>query len=120
MAQTPANRLQDCDQLDYTPSSAVTAGDVVVLGDLVAVAERDIAANEMGSLALNGTFTVPKITGAITVGAKIYWDPAGNPVSGTAGSGAATVTAGTLKLMGYAALAAASGASTVRTVLSRS
>lgn len=112
-----AVRRDDGANIDYTPGSAVTAGDVIVLGDLVAVAEVDIAAGELGALALNGTFRVAKITGAITVGAKVYWNPTGDPVGGTAGSGAATATAGSLKLMGYAAAAAASGDATVDVVL---
>jgi predicted RecA/RadA family phage recombinase len=118
MAQTPALRYTDtADAIDYTPGSAVTAGAVIVLGSMVAIATQDIAANEKGSLALEGVFVVPKITGALTVGVPIYWDPAGNPVGGTAGSGAATGTAGALKKMGYVAEAAASGDATVKVVL---
>ena len=118
MAQTPATRHTDRGQLDYTPSSAVTGGTVIVLGSLVAIAEVDIAANTLGSLATEGIFKVPKITGAITVGAPVYWDPTGNPDGGTAGSGAATATAGSLELMGYAALAALSGDDYVYVLLS--
>lgn len=118
MAQVPAVRHQStADAIDYTPGSAVTAGNVVVLGSVVAIATQDIAANELGSLALEGVFSVPKITGALTVGVPIYWDPAGNPVGGTAGSGAATGTAGSLKKMGYVAAAAASGDATVKVIL---
>ena len=119
MAQTPATRYSADGAIDYTPSSAVVGGDVVVLGSLVGVAEVDIAANAKGSLAVCGVFKVPKITGAIAVGAPIYWDPAGDPVSGEAGTGAATGTAGALELMGYASLAAASGDTTVQVLLAR-
>lgn len=118
MAQTPAQRYQtrSC-SIDYTPGSAVTAGDVVVLGSMVAIADNDIAASKLGALSLEGVYKVPKITGAIAVGVPVYWDPAGNPVSGTAGSGAATGTAGSLKKMGYAAAAALSADETVTVVL---
>ena len=120
MAQTAATRWSsEGDSIDYTPGSAVTGGDVVVLGDVVGVAENDIAANAKGALALEGVFKVPKITGALAVGVKVYWDPAGSPVTGDANSGAATGTAGSLKLMGYASLAAASGDSYVYVKLSR-
>lgn len=120
MAQTPATRYQDqgC-SVDYTPGSAVTAGDVVVLGDIVLVAERDIAANALGALATAGVFKVPKITGAIAVGVPVYWDTAGDPVGGTAGSGAATGTAGALKRMGYAAAAAGANDQYAYVLLSR-
>lgn len=119
MAQTAATFYSADDGIDYTPGSAVTAGDVIVLGSIVAVAIDDIAANQKGSLQIDGIFKVPKITGAITVGSKIYWDPAGTPVTGDASSGAATTTAGSLKVMGYAVLAAASGDSYVYVDLQR-
>jgi len=119
MAQTPATTVSGSGAIDYTPGSAVTAGNVVVLGSIVAVSVTDIAANEKGSLAISGLFRVPKITGAITVGSKIYWDPAGTPVTGDAASGAATTTAGALKVMGYATAAAASGDSYVIVDLQR-
>ncbi len=120
MAQTPATRYSNngC-AIDYTPGSAVTAGDVVVLGSIVGIASQDIAANELGALAMDGVFKVPKITGVNAVGTLIYWDPAGNPVNGTAGSGAATSTAGSLKQMGYVARASLSGDELVQVVLSK-
>ena len=119
MAQTAATMYSDDGAIDYTPTSAVTAGDVVVLGSIVGVAVTDIAANAKGALVIDGVFKVPKITGAITVGSKIYWDPAGSPVTGDASSGAATTTAGSLKVMGYAVAAAASGDSYVYVDLQR-
>ena len=75
MAQVPATRYQSTDgAIDYTPGSAVTAGDVIVLGSVVAIATQDIAASVLGSLALEGVFKVPKITGANAVGTLIYWN----------------------------------------------
>jgi predicted RecA/RadA family phage recombinase len=65
--------------VDYTPSSAVAAGDVVVQGELVGVAKLNIAANQLGALAVTGVFDLPKATGtgsAITAGSKVYWDAA--------------------------------------------
>ena len=94
MAQVPATRYQSSSSdIDYTPGSAVVAGDVIVLGDVVGIATQDIATNAKGSLALEGVFKVPQITGANAVGTLIYWDPAGDPVGGTSGTGAATSTA---------------------------
>jgi predicted RecA/RadA family phage recombinase len=121
MAQTPATLYTNhADTIDYTSSgSAVVAGDVIVLGSVVAIATHDIADGELGSLALEGVFKVPKITGVNAVGTLIYWDPAGNPVNGDAGSGAATSTAGALKQMGYVARASLSGDELVQVVLSK-
>ena len=120
MAQVPATRYQSnsC-SIDYTPGSAVTAGDVIVQGSVVGIATQDIAASVKGSLALDGVFKVPKITGANAVGTLIYWDPTGDPVGGTSGTGAATSTAGSLKQLGYVAVASLSADEKVQVVLSR-
>lgn len=89
MAQTPARTYSDDGAIDYTPSGAVTGGDVVVLNGIVGVAITDIAASEKGSLAVEGMFKLPKTTAAVVRGLPIHWDPAGSPDSGTAASGAA-------------------------------
>ena len=120
MAQVPATRYQSTGcTIDYTPGSAVTAGDVIVLGSVVGIATQDIASGVKGSLALDGVFLVPKITGVNAVGTPIYWNPAGDPVGGAAGTGAATSTAGELKQMGYVADASLSADTHVQVVLSR-
>ena len=65
--------------IDYTPGAAVAAGDVVVQGDLIGVANIDIPANTLGALAVEGVFDFPKATGvgtAISAGATVYWDVA--------------------------------------------
>ena len=65
--------------IDYTPGSAVSAGDVVVQEELVGVVKLDIAANALGALAVTGVFDFPKTAGvgeAIAAGAKVYWDVA--------------------------------------------
>ncbi len=72
-----AKFIHDGESIDYTPGSNVAAGDVVVQGDLVGVAKRDIVANALGALAVTGVFDVPKATGASTAiasGAKVYWN----------------------------------------------
>ncbi len=121
MAQVPATRITTRgDTIDYTPGSAVTAGAVIVLGAIVAIATQDIPANTLGALAIRGHFRFPKIDAlAISAGDKLYWDPAGNPVDGDAGSGAITKTAGSLKVAGYAIADAASGEATIDVSLSR-
>lgn len=69
-----ARFVQDGKAIDYRPSEAVAAGDVVVQGTLIGIARLDIAANTLGSLAVVGVFDAPKAIGAITVGAAVYWD----------------------------------------------
>lgn len=89
MAQVPARTYSDECAIDYTPSSAVTGGDVVVLNGVVGVAVTDIAANDKGSLATKGIFKLPKTTAAWVRGLPVHWNPTGDPDSGTAGTGAA-------------------------------
>ncbi len=78
----------DC-AIDYTPSTAVTGGDVIVLSGIVGVAGNDIAADALGSLAVEGIYKLPKTTAAIVRGLPVHWDPTGDPDSGDAGTGAA-------------------------------
>ena len=96
------------DMIDYTPGSAVAAGDVIVQTDLIGIATQDIAASKKGALAVTGVFDFPKDTGsadAIVAGDTLYWD-AGNEV--------ATATASTHKQLGKAVAAAAAATATVR------
>lgn len=74
-----AQFIQDGLDIDHTPGSDLTAGDVVVIGDLIGIAKIDIPANTLGALATTGVFDVPKTAGvgeAIPAGAKVYWDVA--------------------------------------------
>ena len=106
MAQ--ATFVHDGSAVDYTPGSAVAAGDVIVQGELVGVARTPIAANALGSLAVDGVFDFAKATGggtAITAGANVYWDDTNN---------VATTTAAGNKLIGKVVKAAADGDATVR------
>ncbi len=108
MAQTAAIFVQDGDRIDYTPGSAVSTGDVIVNGQIPNVATADIAASTLGAVAAEGVFDFPKITGVISAWDPIYWNATGDPVSGTAGSGAANKT-GIGNFIGYAVADAASG-----------
>ena len=72
-----ARFIHDGHSIDYTPGSDVSAGDVIVQGDLVGIAKLNIVANALGVLAVAGVFDFPKTAGsgeAIAVGAKVYWD----------------------------------------------
>lgn len=74
------------DMVDYTPSGAVAAGDVVVQGDLVGVAPVAIAAGVKGALAVAGVITFPKSPGsstALAAGTKVYWSTGSEVVTET-------------------------------------
>lgn len=108
MAQEAVTTYSDDGAIDYTPGSAVTAGDVIVLGGMVAVATNDIAASDLGSLSVCGVKKVPKTTAAWTVGLPVHWDATGDPDGGDAGTGAANQL-GIGTYMGIATAAAGSG-----------
>jgi predicted RecA/RadA family phage recombinase len=116
MAQLPANHYKADDYIDYTPGSAVTAGDVVVVGGFVGVADNDIAASVQGSLCITGIRKLPKTTAACVVGLPVHWNPTGDPDGGTAGTGAANQL-GVGTYAGLATAAAASGDDYVNTSL---
>lgn len=73
--------------LDYTPGSAVSAGDVIVLGANVFFATKDIAANALGSIEIEGQWKLPKETGtAHNQGDRVFWDAVNHRVTKTAAS----------------------------------
>jgi predicted RecA/RadA family phage recombinase len=102
-------------QIDYTPSADVAAGEVIIQGDLVGVAHRPIPANTPGALVIGGVLDFAKPTSAgsasgMTVGIKVYWDDTNN---------VATVTAGSNKQIGKIVKVAADGDAAVRCLLSQ-
>lgn len=108
-----AHYKNDGGRMPYTPGSAVAAGAVVVIGDTVGIATQAIAANELGTLATQGLFQLPKASGsttAIAAGTKVYWD-ATNSVITTASSGN--------KCIGYTYLASVDGDTTQYVELAR-
>ena len=112
-----ARFIHDGKAIDYTPGSAVSAGDVVVINRIVGIAKLDIAANQLGALAVDGVFDIPKKNEVISAGAAVYWDADGDPVGGTAGTGALTCTAADGILAGFAVATAAGSATAARTKL---
>lgn len=105
-----AKYVQSADTVDYTPTSAVAAGSVVIQSGLVGVANLDIPANTLGALAVAGQFDFTKTTVAIDAGAKVYWN--------TTSSFATNVASGNTYI-GIAAEAVSSGGATVRVLLNK-
>lgn len=106
-----ATYIQDGNHIDYTPAADLAAGDVVVQGELVGIADRALPAGQVGSLAVAGVFDVPKAAAlAFAAGAKVYWDVA---------DGNANDDGVNNKLLGKAIFAAAEADATVRVRLSQ-
>lgn len=103
------NYVQDGKTLNYTASGAdVASGDFVLIGALGAIAKTDIANGKTGAVHVCGVFSVPKASGAVTQGAKLYWSTTNSNL---------TTTASGNTFVGLAAEAAASGDASVKILL---
>jgi predicted RecA/RadA family phage recombinase len=93
------------DLVDYTPGSAVSAGDIVVQVNLVGQVVAALAAGEKGALRVEGVITAPKLTtDVVAIGDVLYWD---------AGNSRATKIASTHKIIGKAVSVADNGVTSV-------
>ena len=86
------------------PAGGVTSGGGVLVGSLFGIAAGDAVENAGVEVQTCGVFELPKATGAITQGAKVYWNNTNKNV---------TTTASGNTLIGAATVAAASGDATV-------
>lgn len=110
--------ISDGDSVAYTPGSAVTGGNVVVVNGITCVARKDIAANVQGALVTEGVFDFVKDSSNFSADkTAVYWDADGDPVGGTAGTGAATTTSSGNTFIGYSVGTAGVSATTVRAKL---
>lgn len=110
-----ATRHQPGDAIDYTPGSAKSSGDVVVIGSLVGVCVTDIAANALGALAITGIYKVAKEATAteFAAGAAVYFDVADNECNTDSGNpwmGKAAYAAAATDTHVYVVLLTAQGA----------
>lgn len=61
------------DTINYTPSGAVSSGDVVAIGGLIGIAAEDIAASALGTLYVRGQFELDLATGkTFSAGDAVY------------------------------------------------
>ena len=69
------NYVTDGDVIDYTAGANITSGSVVKIGQILGVALVDIANGATGSVAIEGVFTAPKVSGAVIAkGESLTWD----------------------------------------------
>lgn len=122
MADQPfkLKKVQDGESIDYTPSGAKDAGTLVIRGGIIGVLNLDLAADELGAIDVVGVYDGAKDSSVFTDGQAVYWNPTGNPVGGTSGSGALSGT-GTAYYIGRAIVDAESpgltGTATIRVLL---
>jgi predicted RecA/RadA family phage recombinase len=111
--------VSDGNVMSFVAGANYEAGDVVVVGSIVGVALADVDSGDTGTMAVAGERTVLAATAAINLGAAVYWDADGDPVGGTAGTGAATATSAGNILMGHAVAAKDAAAGSVKVLLGR-
>ncbi len=71
-----AQYVHDGKAIDFTPDVDVAVGSIVIQGDLVGITKRDIKANTLGSLAVEGVFDIPKdpaLAAAFTAVIRSMW-----------------------------------------------
>ena len=108
MSKKMTNYVQQGDIIDLvTPSGGYTSGQLVVAGELTGVAGKTTLEDELCPVSMSGVFVLPKLAGALAVGAKVYSD-AGAAVDGT----------DTDTFVGFVTVAALSGDATASVKLS--
>lgn len=80
------NSIQEGEVLALAAPYAVASGGGALIGAIFGVAVTALANGETGSFQLEGVYTLPKATGAATLGAKAYWDNTNKNVTATVGS----------------------------------
>lgn len=69
------NFKQEGRVIDVVATAAVVSGQVLKLGNVLGVALKDAAIGESFSLAVEGVFDVPKVSGAVIgQGQSLVWD----------------------------------------------
>lgn len=89
-----ARYVQSGQVVDITAEADIHAGDIVVAGDLVAIAKADIRAGEYGALAATGTYDVVKgdgVAAAFEFGKPVYYDPAAKKCAAATAAGLVTL-----------------------------
>ena len=102
------NFVQQGENLTLTAPRTLTSGAGFLVGSIFAVASNAAANGAPVVGVTEGVFDLPKATGAITAGAKVYWDNTAFNVSTTATNNT---------LIGVATQAAASNDATARVKL---
>jgi predicted RecA/RadA family phage recombinase len=97
------NYIQKGDSIEFVAAGAIASGAIVEVGALAGVSAGTYAIGDKVVVSLCGVYEVPKVAGAVTLGAKLYSNA----------SGSATTTVSTNVFLGYAFSAQASGDVTV-------
>ncbi len=101
--------VQRGDVLDWVATGAKSSGDAVEVKHMIGVALTDIASGETGAVAIEGVYTMPKVSAAVFVqGEKLIWDTS----AGAFDDSAATPATGDITGAAVAMVAGANGETT--------
>ena len=98
------NFVQPGENLTLVAPYARLSGEGALIGSIFGVASVDVGNGAEAVFVTEGVFDLPKATGAITQGQKVYWDNTARNVTTTANANTA---------IGAATMAASSNAATV-------
>ena len=87
------------------PAGGTTSGAGLLVGAIFGIASSTVDASAEVAVDVVGVFELPKAVGAVTQGAKVYWDNTAKNV---------TTTVGTNTLIGACTVAAANGDTTIQ------
>ena len=109
---------QGVNVVDHTAAAAISSGDCIVLGAAgnvsLGVALTDIANGAVGAVAIRGTFTLTKVSGAVIAqGETVNWDVSAASGAGAVDDNAATAATGDIEDFGVAMEAAGSGVTSI-------
>lgn len=77
------NFVQKGDMIHTVLEDGIKGGDLVVLGDVIGVAVTDGDGTNLNAVQTSGVFELPKASGAIEQGAKVYFVEAEGNISTT-------------------------------------
>ncbi len=78
------NFIKTGNYITFTAAAAVSSGDAVFQGAIFGIAATDAETGEDFEAAVTGVFELPKASGALTKGQKVYWNTSNSNVTGTA------------------------------------
>lgn len=61
----------------------VKGGELLIIGDIVGVAAKDITVDARGAVMVEGVFRLPKAAGAVNLGQRVYADGSGAVTAAT-------------------------------------
>ena len=98
------NFIQPGHSLDLTVPAPVLSGSGILIGSIFGVCATDALSGATVAVSVEGVFTLPKASGAVTVGQPVFWDNTAKLVT--------TVSTANTRI-GVATAAAATGDATV-------